>query len=199
MYPVKRLRDLKELTDTACADFALHDAFRTMTSQTQYTSVSYGQFGQDICALANVLIDKGLTGQAVAVVGENSYPWVLTYLSVVNINATIVPIDKELSPEAMTELAMRAGAMFLFHSDTYTEEAAFIKAHKSGITTVSFKSNGGADIALLDLIAQGRQLVSEGHDRYSNIEIDADRVCAGYCSPPGRRAAARALCLRIAA
>jgi len=177
LYPVKRLRDLKELTDTACADFALRDAFRTMTSQTEYASVSYTQFGQELCALANALIDLGLTGKSVAVVGENSYPWILTYLSTVNINATIVPLDKELPMETMAELSMRAGASFLLYSNTYAEEAAGIKAKIPGIKTVSFQSGGGADLALPDLIERGKKLVSEGYDRYSDIEVDDDRVC----------------------
>ncbi len=177
LYPVKRLRDLKELTDAACADFAQHDAFRVMTGTSEYVAVSYEQFGQEMNALANALIDKGLTSQAVAVVGENSYHWVLTYLSVVNINATIVPLDKELPKEAMQELAARAGAGVLFYSNTYAEEAAYIKAHIAGMTTVSFKDGANADSVLAEWLERGRKIVAQGKDRYSGIEIDRERTC----------------------
>ncbi len=177
MYPVKRLRNLKELTDNACAEFTLHDAFRTMNSQTEYTSVSYTQFGEELCALANALLEKGLAGQAIAVVGENSYPWILTYLSVVNINSTIVPLDKELPPETMSELAARAGVSYLFYSNTYADEAAFIKEKIQGIQTVSFEPGGKADLTLPDLVLRGKQLVAEGKDQYTGITINDDRVC----------------------
>ena len=177
MYPVKRLRDLKDLTDTACAAFAQHDAFRMMTGSTSFLAVSYEKFGQELSALANALIDKGLEGQAIAIVGENSYPWVLTYLSVVNINATIVPLDKELPKEAMQELAARAGAGILFYSNTYDEEATYIKENIPGMTTVSFKDGGNANFVLADWIEHGSQIMAQGNDRYSGIEIDRDRTC----------------------
>ena len=177
MYPVKRLRDLKELTDTVCTDFSYNDAFRTMTSPSEYVSVSYEQFGRELCALANVLIERGLTGQAVAVVGENSYPWILTYLSVVNSNATIVPLDKELSKESLAELAVRAKVGVLFYSNTFEEEAAYLKAHIPGMTIISFSENGGGDFALPEWISQGEKLVEQGTDRYSGIEIDRERTC----------------------
>ena len=177
LYPVKRLRDLKDLTDTACAAFAQHDAFRMMAGSSAFIGVSYERFGQELCALANALIDSGLKGQAIAVVGENSYPWVLTYLSVVNINATIVPLDKELTKEAMQELAARAGAGVLFYSNTYDEEAAYIKANIPGMITISFKEGSGADYALSEWLERGSQIVAQGGDQYTAIEIDSERTC----------------------
>ena len=177
LYPVKRLRDLKEMTDAACATFAQHDAFRTMTGNSAFAAVSYERFGQELCALANTLIDRGLAGKAIAVVGENSYAWVLTYLSVVNINATIVPLDKELSKEAMQELVARSGAGVLFYSNTYDEEASYIKANTAGLITVSFKEGGTADFVLPHWLERGRQIIEQGSDQYSKIEIDCDRTC----------------------
>ena len=69
---------------------------------------------------ARSLIEKGLVGKKIALVGENSYAWVLVYLSVVNINATIVPLDKELLKEGMLELVTRADASVLFYSNNYS-------------------------------------------------------------------------------
>jgi long-chain acyl-CoA synthetase len=149
-----------------------------MKNASEFTSVSYRQFGQDLCALANTLIERGLAGKAIAVVGENSYDWVLTYLSVVNINATIVPIDKELSKEDMRELLVRAKVGAFFYSATFEEESAYIKTHIPGMMTVSFGDKGGADYTMTGLISEGEQLVAQGKDRYSGIEIDRERTCA---------------------
>jgi len=178
LYPVTRMHDLKELTDTVCAEFAGHDAFRTMAGPLEYVSVSYAQFGKDLGALANALVDNGLTGKRIAVVGENSYPWVLTYLSTANINATITTLDKELSKETMLEQAARAGVCALFFSNTYSEEAAYIKSNIPGITTVSFKEGAGADFVLADWIRRGNDIIAQGMDKYSGIEIDRERTCA---------------------
>ena len=177
LYPVERVRDLKEHTDTICAAFAQNDAYRTMTDPTKYDSVTYERFGQELCALANALIERKFTGQAVAVLGENSYQWVLTYLAVVNINATIVPLDKELSKETMAELAERSNTGALFYSNTYEEEAAHLKGCIPGMTTISFMENGEGDFALSEWISQGEKLVAQGKDRYSGVEIDRERTC----------------------
>jgi long-chain acyl-CoA synthetase len=172
------VKDLKEMTDTACAKFADHDAYRIMEGPSEYASISYARFGQDICALANALIDKGLSGKRIAVVGENSYPWVLAYLSTVNINATIVTLDKELPQEAMLDQVSRADVCTLFFSNSYSEEAAYIKANIPGITLVSFKEGADAEFTVPGLIKRGGELIAQGKDRYSGIQIDRERTCA---------------------
>jgi long-chain acyl-CoA synthetase len=177
LYTVSALRDLKEMTDTACANFAHHDAFRTMTAPSEYVSITYAQFGQDICALANTLIEKGLTGKRIAVLGENSYFWVLAYVATVNINATIVTLDKELSQETLLEQAKRADTCVLFFSNTFTEEAAYIKENIPGITTVSFKEGVNADFTLEEWLRRGNEIITQGNDRYSGIPIDRERTC----------------------
>ncbi len=178
MYTVSPLRDLKEMTDTACATFADRTAFQTMISPSKYAAVSYKQFGEDLHALGYALIEKGLTGKRIAVVGENSYPWVLTYLTATNINATITVLDKELPQETLLEQVSRAKACVLVYSNTYDEEASYIKANTPGITTVSFKEGAGADGTLADWILRGKEIITQGADSYSDIEIDRERTCS---------------------
>jgi long-chain acyl-CoA synthetase len=178
LYPVKRWHDLKELTDTVCADYASHDAFRTMKDASEYVSVSYKRFGREICAFANSLIDAGLGGKSVAVLGENSYEWMLTYFSAINSNSTIVPLDKDLSKETLLEQFTRADARILFFSNTFSEEADYIKSHTNGVVTVSFREGCGADFTLSGWIDHGQKIVERGGDKYSNIAIDRDRTCA---------------------
>lgn len=149
-----------------------------MLSPSEYTCVTYEQFGSDIRALANAFIEKGLTGKRIAVVGENSYSWILTYLSAVNINATIVTLDKELPKETMLEQVFRSKACVLFFSNTYNEEAAYIKSNTSGMTTISFKTGGNADYTIFDWIRRGNEVIAQGDDPYSDIKIDRERTCA---------------------
>ena len=51
----------------------------------------------------------GLKGEKIAVIGENSYQWVVTYLATINGTGVIVPIDRELKPMEIANLLNRAG------------------------------------------------------------------------------------------
>ena len=147
-----------------------------MTDKTNTMSVTYAQFGDDLLALANALIDMGAPGKRIALIGENSYLWVLSYFAVVNINATVVPLDKELSKEEMASLLKRSGASFFIHSETYTEEAQSVSAGISGLEAISM-ADDGTDMCLSALLRRGREIVDGGKDKYSDIEIDRERMC----------------------
>lgn len=180
-YPfnkTEKILDLKVLTDTCVHNFGGKTAFKTRLNKTEVESITYNQFAAQLCALANTLIDKGFQGKRIALIGENSYAWVLTYLAVVNINATIVPLDKELTAEEICELVKRAGACALFHSPAFDEEAVYASKNIPELYTVSLKAQGNADDKLEALIQHGKDLVAQGKDRYSNIEIDRERTCS---------------------
>ena len=176
IYTTECIHDLKELTDSSARRFSGKDAFRFLTDRTASASVTYGQFGDDVCALANALIDIGAQGRRIALVGENSYEWVLSYFAVVNINATIVPLDKELSKEEMLSLLQRSGASFFIHSKTYEDEAKSVCAALPGLAAVPM-ADDGTDMCLPALLSRGREMLASGTDRYSDIVIDRRRTC----------------------
>ena len=171
-------RNLKEFVDRSIRLYARNDAFYTMTGKNEYDMVTFSGFGEDLCALANAMIERGFSGLRIAVIGENSYKWVLTYFATVNINATIVPLDKELNEDEILSLMQRSQAAALFYSPTYEEEASFVAKNIPEMTTVCFGVSGSANLLFDDLMAQGDGLVKKGTDRYSGIEIDTERTCA---------------------
>jgi len=121
--PVEKVRDLKELTDYSTRTYADKDAYLIMTGRDSYKGVTYRQFGEELSALANSLMARGWAGERMALVGENSYEWVLAYFSIVNTNSTAVPLDKELTAEELKAFVLRAKATVLFVSPSYAEEA----------------------------------------------------------------------------
>ena len=178
LYATENVSDLKELTDRAARLYKDKDAFRMMTGKDEYISVTYEAFGSDICALANALLEKGFAGKRIALIGENAYPWVLAYYAIVNINATVVPMDKELTAEEILSCAKRSGATVFLYSNTYANEIKYIKQSIPRLYTVSFRDGGGADETLDMLLERGRGIVDSGRDAYSDIKIDRERTCA---------------------
>ncbi len=77
------------------------DAFVLKTEETaekaHYRSITYHSFWQEMRLFGSGLISLGLSGKRIALIGFNSYEWILSYLSVLCGVGVIVPLDKELT------------------------------------------------------------------------------------------------------
>ena len=73
-----------------------------------YEAINYELLQHDVNALGSMLCHMGLKGERIAVMGQNSYEWIVSYLSVINGTGIVVPIDKELTGPEIGNL-LRAG------------------------------------------------------------------------------------------
>ena len=63
----------------------------------EYIPINYELLQHDVNALGTALMDLGLKGSRIAVMGQNCYEWIASYLSIINGTGIVVPIDKELT------------------------------------------------------------------------------------------------------
>ena len=178
LNPTEKIPDLKALTDRSARIHAKAPAFRTMLSKTEYETKTYEEFGRELCELANAFIDNGWQDKRIALIGENSYRWLLSYFAVVNTGATVVPLDKELDKEEIADLIKRSDSSILIHSENYDEEAVFAVKKVKGLKTVSLGKKKSADNTFTALLDQGKDILSSGTDKYSGIELDREKVCS---------------------
>ena len=101
-----------------------HNAFVLKQEQQGTTflrSISYASFWEEMRLLGSGLIRLGLQGKRIALIGFNSYEWILSYLSVLCGVGVIVPLDKELTePEILLSLERSKSVAVIFdekHSD----------------------------------------------------------------------------------
>ena len=84
-YPLYKHPDItnfKQLIDINAENAPENIAFRYREGK-QIVSVTYAQFRADVNALGTYFLHKGLCNTKVAIIGENSYPWLLTYFATV--------------------------------------------------------------------------------------------------------------------
>ena len=79
-----------------------------------FKELTYGEFRDKMNALGTELIHMGFKNSKVAVLGDNSYRYALTYLTTVCGVGTIVPIDKNLEIDEIENLVSRADVEILF-------------------------------------------------------------------------------------
>lgn len=91
MHDVKPINDFRELVYRGADLFDNKPAF-----QLRDKSISYNSLKMDYQSLCSSFIDRGYKGKRIAVIGANSYEWILTYLAAATVGVA-VPIDKELS------------------------------------------------------------------------------------------------------
>lgn len=85
-----------------------YDTFEDLYKKTKY--------------FATYLISKGYENKRIAVIGKNSYNWILTYLSVVSYVGIIIPLDKELTTTEIERVLKHSNVDIIFYSSDMEEK-----------------------------------------------------------------------------
>jgi len=160
LHEAPELGDLQVLVRHVAQAYGDRPAF-TFRRGNQIDSVSYRQFKADVDALGTALVDAGLTGH-VAVIGKNSYEWILTYFAVANAGQVIVPLDPELNPNEISALLMASDCTVLVYDDDYAHIAAELNAGLDRVPMSQFPS----------LIERGLALIASGDFRMVETPVD---------------------------
>ncbi len=131
-----------------------------------YFSITYNQLVEDVFNLAAAVTKKFEKEEKIAVLGENSYFWILSYLGTTVSNRVIVPIDKELTAPEINNILTSAGINVLFCSDDYMEVAGEIERE---LTIVNTTENN----EMQELIALGGEARKDNPDFGQNEVPDS--------------------------
>ena len=151
-----------------------------------FKQVTYAEFGAMRRALGTALIDLGLKDSNIAVIGENSHRWVLSYFTVVCGVGVIVPIDKNLESEEIINLLNRAHTKAIFVSPKSIEKIYNSADQVAGLEHIIITNEGENDVPIdfkdervklmTDLISHGEELRNAGDTRYDDAEVRADQL-----------------------
>lgn len=177
--PTRTISVLKELITGPAQKHPEKDLFRIRTSKETFRSVSWYDFETDINALGTALITKGLKNSKVCIIGENTYEWVLTYMSVINGVGVIVPIDKDLAVDEIKNIVNDCEAEAVFFTKSYIN---IMKSLVDDLPNVKFyictNSESGHFDSIKDLIKEGQTLLAEGNTEYINTVINTETLSA---------------------
>ncbi len=164
-YDAPLINDLRELVDYCTNTHGYKIAFHWLENKEEKTK-TYSEFNDDITALGEYFINEGYRGKHIAVIGENSYNWIVTYFAAVNSGNVIVPIDKECTKEDVKYFIEKGDAEVFVHSDDYKEEAEF-----SGCPQLINMMNFD------EILAKGRGLLASGKTEFKELEINRNVMC----------------------
>ncbi len=100
-------------------DYADREALTYFTRRGEERTFTFPQLCGHALALREALFARGLNGKHIAIVGENSYEWILAYLAITASGGVAVCIDAEQPDETIREMIAAADAQAAFVSSTY--------------------------------------------------------------------------------
>ncbi|MDK2934470.1 MAG: long-chain acyl-CoA synthetase [Clostridiales bacterium] len=180
LYDVKKIVDLKDMLAQSAETFGDKAAFLVKPKGGgDYKPVSYSQFKRDVEALGTALMDMGLKGKRIAVIGENRYEWAVTYLAVVNGVGIIVPLDKELPLKEIENLLDTSQTSAIIYSgkyEQYRDEIAKELPQLKVYVNMDLDENGQNVLSFSKLIEQGMALLKQGDTSFTDEQIDAEEM-----------------------
>ncbi len=166
-YETERVHDIREMLERSAQRHPNKTAFLQKVNG-KYRPISYIRFKNDVDAFGTALFDKGFGDARVIVIGENSYSWCLSYMTVVCGLGVVVPVDKEIPAEEVANIARISEATLVLYSPKYASKVEDLDA---SITKISFDDIG-------DYIVEGATLLEEKNEGYLDRSIDRDALCS---------------------
>ncbi|NCC83468.1 MAG: hypothetical protein EOM03_05000 [Clostridia bacterium] len=110
-FPMSDFKTLNEMLDRTFQKHADQTAVvYRLRPQDEPSRVTYKQMQEDYLAVQQGLAEMLAGDRRVAITGENSYFWMLSYLAAVTGLGTVIPLDRLLQPEETIGLLVRSEA-----------------------------------------------------------------------------------------
>lgn len=107
LYNEKRFDNFRQIINHSAETFGSISAFQLRNPNGGYLYISYQELRDRYYSLTDYFVSLGYTGKRIAVVGKNSFEWVLCYLCAATVGVA-VPIDKELLERDVVDLVHAA-------------------------------------------------------------------------------------------
>ena len=178
-YDVRKIRDVKDLVNSSAEIYQNKAAYLVKNSMREYEEVSFNQAKNNMDELGTALINLGLKGEKIAVIGENRYEWAISYLAVICGTGIVVPLDRMLPENEIESCLKRGEVTAVIYSDRVKDEITNISERLDNVKYfigMDLKEEVGKFKSLELLLKRGRTLLDEGNRDFLDAEIDVNEV-----------------------
>lgn len=165
-----KLKSIRHMIDYTVKHSASRIAFRIKQKngkEVSYKDITYSKMGEDIRAFSTWLLNNKISGKRVVVVGENSYEWVLGYLSTLASGNIFVPLDKNLPEGELMRLLERAEPECIIYGENFKTH---IQNYGMAKHTICMTDE------IYSRIDDGNELIKNGDNFYDNVVIDENEM-----------------------
>ena len=174
--------NIKEIIKYSTENYAENTAFTIKNKtgkNTEYKKITYKQLNEDINALGTALINLGLKGKRIAIIGKNRYEWILSYITTLNGVGIAVPLDKGLPEQEIILSVQRSKADAIIFEENMIDFMKKIKQENETNLTQYILMDDVKEEGFLNinkLIETGKEEVNKGNKEYIDAEIDNNKM-----------------------
>ncbi len=165
------LHSLRELLELKRDAYPLDVAFRWMEGRKALREKTYLEFYQDVQRAGAYLMRYRLRGQHIALMGENSYPWLVAYFAIVLTGNVAVLIARDAGNLEVVQLMRQSDASMLIYSPQCEAKAAFCRQ------TFGRKKRYFSLALFPRALEKGQRYLNRGRYNFEAVETDPDALC----------------------
>lgn len=180
-YPlneVKKVDSVKDLMRQATEEAGDKIAFMYKEGK-ENIEVTYAKFQEDTIALGTAITELGLNDKHIACIGDNSYKWLTTYLTVLKSDGVFVPVDKELPIEDIINILKSSDSEILFYAEKYEKYVEQILREATNIKFLigfSRREESNNVLSYDRFIEDGRKSFNAGNQKYLKLKSDPNSL-----------------------
>ncbi len=174
-YEVRPCESIRMLVDSSAKLYPEKNAF-CYRYNGEDKALTYTDFKKQVDALGTALYSLNVGKSHIAIIGDNSYFWVLSYVTTLISECVVTPVDKELPVEDIANILNHSDCEVVFYSASQAKKLEYIKENVSSVKTFILMDGMNAEArntyALSDLLEGGARLLEEGDTRFLDVVPD---------------------------
>ena len=166
---VSYIERIQDILDQAVAETPDRAAYIYRKGK-EKVQVTFQEFYDEIRTLGSALAELGMDQGHIAISGDNSYNWILTYLTGLMSRGVFVPIDKQMPETDFINVLNHSESQVIFYAKKFED---FLQQHKEEIPGVKYfigfdrEEDEGNFLSFEKLLARGRELYRSGYTVYT--------------------------------
>lgn len=180
LYKHLEITDLKDMLNKTKELYADKPAYKIRIEKGKYQIFTHDEVRKMIDELGTALINLGLKGKRIAIIGENRYEWEIAYLSVVCGTGIVVPLDRSLPKNELEALIERSEVEAIFYSKRYSEIIESIRYSEKNklkhLISMELDEHSEGVYSQKELIEVGKRLIASGNREFLDAKINSEEM-----------------------
>ena len=178
-YDVQPFSNLREMLELAKNESGDKIAYMFKGKNKEVCQRTYAEFYEEVYSLGTAFASRGISKGHIACIGENSYKWINTYLSVLLSDCVFVGIDKELPAADYLHIMEDSDSEVIFYQGKYEET---LREKREELSKVKFfvgfdREEHDGDFLSFDLLLEeGRKLYKDGDTSFIDMKNDFEAM-----------------------
>lgn len=140
-------------------------------SDNEYHPITFEDTINDILYLSEALLSIGLKGKKIIIIGENSYEWMISWVSIIGYVGIALPVDKTWTIHDLRNIINTTDIAAIIYSNFNKELIKQIRKEYKDIRCINVNTD------LEKLLQKGKKINSKKEDKFKFEEIDNTEIC----------------------